>query len=358
MAIAVAIVGAVVVMAAWGALRGLGDRRDPKARAEAAVEAKDWEKALALWRRVNASPDASGESFLQEGRACLALGRAAQAEDALLKAVAAAPRDVQGWLFLAGIYRVEDRQLDAMNLGRRAVEEIAPADRAALLREVTLTALTELPDDMARSTLARWLAADPADVEAETALLRRIGSDPRSDDPGRQARRARLEELTAARPDHSNAREALAILLADGRDDDEFRSVLDAWPADRRDARYWRLMGRLLLDVDRRPGEAADAFRRVLAETPHDWRTHYGLARALTKAGRSEEAAAEARTVGRIREAIDPLTLGATLESAVTRLDQPSARGAVADLCARVGLERLAQAWRAAPTPGATRPMP
>ena len=149
-----------------------------------------------------------------------------------------------------------------------------------MLREVTLTILTELPDDLARSTLARWLAADPSDVEAEAALLRRIGSDPRSDDPDRQTRLERLEDLTVGHLDRPNVREALAIALADGRDDDHFRAVLDAWPADSRDARYWRLKGRLYLDVDRRPDQAADAFRRVLAETPHDWRSHYGLAGA------------------------------------------------------------------------------
>ncbi|APW61571.1 tetratricopeptide repeat protein [Paludisphaera borealis] len=358
--VTIAVVGLVAIVSALGFLLARGDRRSLKVRAEAAVEAKDWESALALWRRVNASPEATGATLLQEGRACLAIGKAAQAEDALRKAVAAQPENLQGWLFLAGIYRVEDRQLDVMNLGWKAIEYIAPADRSALLREVTLTILTELPDDLARSTLARWLAADPSDVEAEAALLRRIGSDPRSDDPDRQTRRDRLEDLSVRHPDHPNVREALAILLADGRDDDDFRAVLDSWPADSRDARYWRLKGRLYLDVDRRPEPAADAFRRALVELPHDWRSHYGLARALTKLNKPEEAASEAKTVSRIRETIDPLTLGPSLEATVTRLDQASARGAVADLCARVGLERLAQAWRSAsaPEPGATRPMP
>ena len=262
------VVGLVAVVSALGFWLSRGDRRRLKLQAEAAVEAKDWDQALSLWRRINASPEAGGPSFLQEGRACLALGRAGQAEDALRKAVTAAPEEVQAWLLLAIIQRVEDRQIDALNLGRRALEHVAPADRGALLREVTLTALTELPDDLARSTLNRWLAADPADVDAEAALLRRIGADPQSDDPDRQTRRDRLEELSRRRPDIRRAREALAILLADGRDDDAFRAVLDAWPVDSRDARYWRLLGRLNLDVDRRPQPAADAFRRALEELP------------------------------------------------------------------------------------------
>jgi tetratricopeptide (TPR) repeat protein len=365
----IGLAGAVVVATVLGAFLYRSGGRSPKARAEAAVDAKDWETALALWRKVNASAEASGTTFFQEGRACLALGRAAQAEDALRKAVAAEPEDVGAWLLLAAIYRVEDRRIDSMKLLRNALGPIAPADRARLLREVTLTILTELPDDFARTTLERWLAADPADVEAEAALLRRIGSDPRSDDPAREARLDRLEELNARNPDRPNVREALAITLADGRDDDDFRAVLDAWPADARDARYWRLKGRLSLDVDRRPEPAADAFRRALAETPHDWRSHYGLARALMQLNRPEEAANEARTVSRIREAIDPLTLGPSLDAIVTHLDREAARASFADLCARVGLDRLAQAWRSAPAPApapapasspdpAARPMP
>lgn len=357
----IAIVGLVAAASTLGLWLSRGDRRSLKVQAEAAAEAKDWDRALVLWRRINASPDASAATLVQEGSACLALGRAGQAEDALRKAVAAAPENAPAWLFLAMIQRVEDRQVDALNLGRRALEHVAPADRAELLREVTLTALTELPDDLARSTLNRWLAADPADVDAETALLRRIGADPRSDDPDRRTRRDRLEALSRSRPEHVGTREALAILLADGREDDAFRAALDAWPVDGRDARYWRLLGRLNLDVDRRPEPAADAFRRALEELPHDWRTHYGLARALSKMNRPEAAAREAKAVARIREAIDPMAIGPILEESVAHLERESARAAVADLCARVGLDWLAQAWRSAPAPavsGSTRPMP
>ena len=48
-----------------------------------------------------------------------------------------------------------------------------------MLRELTFLTLTEVPDDLARSTLKRWTEADPPDIDAEVADLRRIGSDPR-----------------------------------------------------------------------------------------------------------------------------------------------------------------------------------
>src|SRR5262245_59624208 len=60
-----------------------GDRMQLRARAEAAAQAGDWGKSLELWRRINASSGATGLTYLGEGRACLALGRAAQAERAL-----------------------------------------------------------------------------------------------------------------------------------------------------------------------------------------------------------------------------------------------------------------------------------
>jgi len=47
-------------------------------RAEAAARASDWATALDLWRRINSTVGATGTTYLGEGRACLALGRAAQ----------------------------------------------------------------------------------------------------------------------------------------------------------------------------------------------------------------------------------------------------------------------------------------
>jgi len=76
-------------------------------RAEAAAQASNWATSLELWRRINTTVGATSTTYLGEGRACLALGRAAQAERALRKAAAAAPSESEAWLLLLEVLRVE-----------------------------------------------------------------------------------------------------------------------------------------------------------------------------------------------------------------------------------------------------------
>lgn len=359
-------VAALALLAAFLATRP----EDParlRRRAEAAAAKKDWREALELWRRVNASPAATATTLLEEGRACLALGRAARGEDALRRANEADPTLARAWILRLEILRVEDRWFEAAAVGREALAKVAAEDRAAVLRELTLAALSEVPDDLARDTLRKWIAADPADAEAEAALMRRIAADPRPDDPDRAARLARLEALVAAHAGRPGPREALALALADDGEVERGRAVLDAWPEAARDARYDRLRGRWDLEYDGRPAPAADAFRRALEAAPHDWRTRYRLARALAALGRRDEADREARAVARIREALDPMATGRGLDDALSKVDRPGARAAIADACARVGLDGLARAWREAPPApaqpaaggsGTSRPIP
>jgi thioredoxin-like negative regulator of GroEL len=339
-------VGVVGLMAVARSLSP-GDRRELRARAEAAAQAGDWGTSLELWRRINASPEATGTTQLGEGRACLTLGRAAQAERALRKAAAASPGEPAAWLLLLEIFWVEDRPLDAFDLGWEALEYLAPEDRPALLRKLTLAALTDLPDDLARDTLRRWIDADPEDVDARVALLRRVGAEPRSGDPDRQARIAELTGLLDRHPGHVGVREVLVTALADAGEPERGREYLDGWPADARDGRYWRLRGRWDLEYDHRADPAVTAFRAALESFPQDWRTHYRLARALQILNRPDEARQEAEAVGRIRELLDPLTLGPKLDAAFAHLGEPAAAGTLAELCGRVGLTRLADAWRA-----------
>ena len=116
---AAAVLGLLAVARSFGP----GDRRQLRARAEAAAQAGDWGTSLELWRRINASSGATGLTHLGEGRACLALGRAAQAERALRKAVAASPGELEAWLLLLEICWVEDRPLDAFDLSWEALDQ-------------------------------------------------------------------------------------------------------------------------------------------------------------------------------------------------------------------------------------------
>ena len=128
---------------------------------------------------------------------------------------------------LLEVLRVEDRLVDAFTLGWKALDHVLPEARPQLLRELTLAALTDLPDDVARGTLRRWIDADPVDVDARVALLRRIGAEPRADDPERESRLAQLGDLLASHPEHVDAREALVTALADAGEPEAGRKLLE-----------------------------------------------------------------------------------------------------------------------------------
>jgi thioredoxin-like negative regulator of GroEL len=324
-----------------------GDAAHLQTQAEAAAHGGNWPRALALWRQVNATPSATGATYLGESRACLAQGLAGQAERALRKASAAAPAETEAWLLLLEILRVEDRPIEAFRVGWEGVDRVPRASRTELLSELTLIALTDLPDEVARATLERWIAADPSDINARVAYLQRIGTEPRSADPDRTTRLAELSALLAEHPEHIGLREAMVTALADAGEPDRGRLLLEIWPAEQRDGRYWRLRGRWDLEHDHHPDEAVTALRAALVDFPQDWRTHYRLARALQIVNRPEEARRESEAVSRIRELLDPLTLGPKLDASFAHLDDPTALEALADLCARAGLTHLADTWRA-----------
>jgi thioredoxin-like negative regulator of GroEL len=330
-----------------------------RARAEAEMAAADWPAALRDWLAVNrVAPDA--RSHVGEARTCLALHRAAQAEQALVNANHADPADPEPWLARLEILRVEDRPIDAQRVGWEAYAAVPPNARRGVLRAMTLALLADTPPDLASSTLERWIDADPQDVAARVALLRRQATEARDADTSRSGRLAQLEKLLARDPNRIDAREALIGDLADAGEPDRGRTWLDGWPRSARDGRYSRLRGRWDLDFDHRPDRAATELRQALVDLPHDWRTHYRLARALRILGREDEARAEAETLARLRETLEPAGLSQRLDAALEHLDDPRARLDLADLCARAGLTRLAEAWRAdaAAVPGPKLPTP
>ena len=334
----------VAVVAAWSLVPE--DPHRLRDQAEAATRDGDWPTALERWRTFNRTGHARGRTHLAEARACLALDRAAQAEWALRRAVDADPSDPEPWRLWLELLRVEGRVAEAHRLGWASYAAVRPPSRREALRGLTLALLADLPEDLARATLGRWVAADPGDVEARVARLARIAAEPRSGDPDRADRIATLTALLDADPLRVSTREALAVALVDAGEPDRGRDLLEAWPAGLQDARYWRLRGRWELDYDRQPARAVASFGLALAELPHDWKTHYRLARALQVSGRPAEARRAASAVARIREALDPATLGPRLRADLDRLDDPSSLLDLARLCELAGLDRLADAWR------------
>lgn len=322
-----------------------------RAEAERASRANDRSAALHAWRAFNATGEATGATHREEARAALALGYAAQAEQSLRRAAAADTADPEPWRLLLEIFRVEDRTIEAQRIGWEAYDRVPAGSRRDILRELTLALLADLPDDLVRDTLKRWIAADPSDVDARVALAQRIAGQPRATDPDRPERLAELEELLAAHPKHLGVREALVAALADAGEPDRGRALLDAWPGPAgerdNDPRYQRLRGRWDLEYDHRPAEAAAALGAAVQAVPQDWRSWYRLARAFRQLGREAEARRAAEVVSRLREALEPSALGARLDDDFRHLDDPRSLRDLATLAAQVGLARLADAWRA-----------
>jgi Flp pilus assembly protein TadD len=332
-----------------------------RAEAERAARDEDWSTALQAWRAFNATSAARGATHLAEARAALSLGRAAQAERSLRRAIAADPADPEPLRLLLEILRVEDRTFDARQAAWESYDDLPAESRREVLRDLTLALLADMPDESARTVLKRWIDADPSDIDARVALLQRIAAQPRADDPDRSARLDELETMVAEHPDHPGAREALVTALADAGEPDRGRAVLDAWPGPEsdRDARYWRLRGRWELEYDRHPDRAESAFRRVLEAFPQDWRSWFGLSRALTRLGRADDARRAAEAVGRIREVLEPSSFVPRLDDDFQHLDEPRSLRDLADLADHVGLSRLAGAWRAeAEAPDEPEPPP
>jgi predicted Zn-dependent protease len=279
-----------------------------RAEAERAERAGDPAAAARAWRAFNATGEAEGATHRAEALAELSLGRAGRAEESLRRAIAADPGDVESWRLLLEILWVEDRALDAQRTVWALYDRVPAGSRRDVLRELTRALLGDLSPETARGALKRWIDSDPDDVDARVALWQRIAAQPRAGDPDRPARLAELEALVAAHPEHAGAREALVTALADAGEPDRGREVLGGWPGPEpdRDARYWRLRGQWELEYDRHPDRAAAAFRRALEAMPQDWRLWSGLARALKRMGRDDEARQAAAVVARIREALEP----------------------------------------------------
>ncbi|GIW85910.1 MAG: hypothetical protein KatS3mg108_0234 [Isosphaeraceae bacterium] len=342
------ILGTLLAIAAlWAAAHWLPEpAANLRLRADAAAREGRWLDALQLWAQVNASPLADAFSWRAEARAALALGRAAHAERALDQACRLDPANPEPWLIRLERLRMLGRPFEAMALGQAAVRAVPPSARQPILRAWTLAILADPPDDLARATLARWIAADPNDLDALAALDRRYAEYPQASDPPRADRIARLQNALLQNPSHLPTREALAITLAETGQPQLGRSILNDWPPSQRNALYDRLDGRWALDYENNPAHAVDALRRALAALPTDRRSRYRLARALQATGLTDAARAEAQLLARLYETLEPVRLTQRLDNALADNPIPphTARD-LAHLCRSVGLDQLASLW-------------
>jgi Flp pilus assembly protein TadD len=100
-------------------------------------------------------------------------------------------------------------------------------------------------------------------------------------------------------------RSGAAAYGAAGRADDAFAELVAALLIAPDDVDILAAVAQIYLDSDR-PGDAIPVLQRVLALRANRYQTHYALAVALSRAGRTEEAAREFQQFERLsREAIE-----------------------------------------------------
>jgi tetratricopeptide (TPR) repeat protein len=99
-------------------------------------------------------------------------------------------------------------------------------------------------------------------------------------------------------------RELAAAFVAAGRSDDAFVELVAALLIAPEDAESLAAVGQIYLDTDR-PAEAIPVLQRVLAVRANRYETHYALATALSRVGRTADAAREFERFDRLsREAL------------------------------------------------------
>ena len=77
------------------------------------------------------------------------------------------------WLQRIDRLRVEERTVEALSVGWSAYHTVPPSRRPELLRALTLALLTDVPEDQAATALQKRIEADPDDLDARVAVLRR-----------------------------------------------------------------------------------------------------------------------------------------------------------------------------------------
>jgi tetratricopeptide (TPR) repeat protein len=343
------VVAGVVVAILVGVKLSTPDLAALERRAAAASIDKQWSKAATLWSRFNQAGSASGESLLSEARAQLGLERARDAESAIRRATEVEPSLSDPWRLWLEILRMEDRPVEAIEVGERALASVGPADRRDVLKALTLALFADPPDEVALPTLRAWAQADPDDLHARLAVLaRQVQTGPRQSGPiaARSARVSTLEAMFERHPEHAGVRAAMVGALGESGEIERGRVLIATWPESARDLTYERMRGRWALDYDNKPEEAEAAYRRVLSVLPYDWKTRTRLARALHAQGRIKDAALEAEMVARHREALDPQHLGPRLANDLERIDEAASLLDLAALCEAVSLEEVGKAWR------------
>ncbi len=360
---------------AWGWARWTASKLDGEWRQ--AREAGDWERAVAVARRLAAFRSEDGDFWLDLADCARELDDPELAAIALGHVPEDDPRHLNALLLQADLLFGElDRPLEAAAVWRRVLE-MDPLNATAFQRLIYFYAMTVQRAELVRTIrLAMERHREPPEAYTYLVLSDRLQfSDAlfrirrwRKQTPdseilevadayfssrqrGRTAEGAEIPEVRegSVHPamqqclrKYPKNLEVLAYHAEQARlrgDHDALRRILlEAPPQAERDARFWRFRGWLLRVTDRLP-DAEAAYREALRRNAYDWRARLELAAILRLLGKPQEAAEQSRIA----------LLGKKLERRLLELPNAAALDGtiVADLYAyakRVGDEQVVRA--------------
>jgi tetratricopeptide (TPR) repeat protein len=300
------------------------------------------------------------EALFRSAQAFLMVDRARDAEAALLAILDADPlHPPDTGLYhdacqeLLQVYAAEDRWEDAYPVIWKAFDHAAPPDRPLMLTMRIRCALERISPVERAKIVRRYVAADPADLEALRALANAEVAVGQGDEAIRH-----IEAGLRAQPEDPRAwRDYLTMLQFLG-EQEAFRAALARVPhSGDAEPEIWIFRGQLSERDGDLEGAIAD-YRRALERNPNLLGAHYRLATIEARLGRHEQAAPHRKRWEELRDAQDQLRrvdaeYRAALEAAAASEPKPSAlaelRAAarrLGSVCETLGWARAAEACR------------
>jgi len=266
---------------------------------EAYLQHGDFDKAQAMYKRLEATPNGAAIGLTGLGKVALAKHQYKEAVESLEAALKLAPEATRLRQPLAMAYQgLGDRAKAEENLRQYAVQGVEPevadpladelgakvaASRALLRRGQRFGRAGRY--DLAEPAFRAAVDADPANADAIANLGISLANLGRLDEA-----RLRLEESLAKDDSNAIAHLSLAVVLdRQGLDDAAIREYKAALAHDPSNVQAYVY----LADVKMRtglPNEAAELYRQALERYPHSPRMQLSLAFANIKAGQYNEA--------------------------------------------------------------------
>lgn len=302
--------------------------------------ASNWEAAVDWLRRVPDDSPEGANARCREADALLQLNRAVDAQRALLRALELDPRSLEARRGLIHLYRWQDRVVEARQLLWEAYELTPPHERAALLAEWFRIKFGQYPSAVAHQRLRDLMLAQPDDVDTAIAL-------------GRWSLKERqlgwahtvLQQVVRQRPEKIEARAGLVECLIELGHAEEVERLLKDWPADQRDARFWRLEAMWQQEYAGDYAAAATNYRRLLEAEPDDWPARFRLATCLRRVDRADEAEREQREGERHRDLTSFERIREILNGTLAGLSRTENRYLMGEHYRALGCYREAAAW-------------